>query len=297
MPVDCRHENQSETTMRLPDFLGIGAQRAATTWVHQCLREHPQIFVPPCKEVHFFNDNYDKGLSWYASHFCPKPGQRCVGEITPHYLDHELAAPRMARDVPNALLFAILRDPVERAFSAYRFYQHLYGNVSFAEVYRNSNLIEPGRYAKHLKHLFDYYAKDRVKIFFYEEVIQEPLRMLADLFGFLGVEPSFVPLSLHIIFNHGSGRRAQSTLGTLYRTASSFIKMRFVMRQLRRWCGPRSRTSQCEAIPERIREDLRELFHDEVLQLQQLTGRDCSAWLSPRKCSPTPVPQECELQR
>jgi hypothetical protein len=267
--------------MRLPDFLGIGAERAATTWLHQCLREHPQVFVAPCKEIHFFNDHYSRGLAWYASHFCPKPGQTTAGEITPQYLEHELAAARMARAVPDARLFVILRDPIERTFSAYRFYEHRYGNVSFAAAYRQPDLIHPGRYATHLKRVFDYYPKERVKIFFYEDVLQEPLQVLSGLFGFLGVEPSFVPPSLLLFYNCARGRTTKSAVSTLYRTASSFIKTRVPLRRLRRSFGPRSRTSQCQAIPEKIREDLRELFREEVLELQELIGRDCSAWLSP----------------
>ena len=67
----------------LPNFIGIGAQRAATTWLYQCLKEHPEVYVPDVKEIHFFDENYDKPLAWYLSFFENAGGYRAVGVITP----------------------------------------------------------------------------------------------------------------------------------------------------------------------------------------------------------------------
>ena len=98
----------------LPNFLGIGVQRAATTWLHNCLDEHPQVFVPKDKELHFFSSQFDRGLAWYESCFAAANGQMAVGEITPTYL-HEAPIERIAATLPAARLFLVLREPVARA--------------------------------------------------------------------------------------------------------------------------------------------------------------------------------------
>jgi hypothetical protein len=265
--------------MFLPDFLGIGAQRAATTWVHHCLREHPQIFVPTCKEIHYFDKYYHKGPTWYANHFRPGLEHRSIGEVTPNYLDHELAAPRMARMLPDARLFVILRDPAERALSAYRFFRHQFQGLSFAEASRKPFLIELGRYAKHLKRLFAYYPREQVKIMLYDDILRDPSLVLRDLFQFLRVDDSFVPPSLPILYNHASLRTKDGAPGRLGWLAHPFKHIR-VARWLRRWLGRQSRCSRCDKIPLTDLESLRKVFQEDVLELQELIGQDCSAWLA-----------------
>jgi hypothetical protein len=265
--------------MFLPDFLGIGAQRAATTWVHQCLREHPQIFVPACKEIHFFDQNYHKGSAWYASHFRPGIGHRSIGEVTPNYLDHELAAPRMARMLPGARLFVILRDPAERALSAYRFFRHQFQGLSFPEACRKPFLIELGRYAKHLKRIFGYYPREQVKIMLYDDILRDPGLVLRNLYHFLNVNDCFVPPSLPILYNHASLRTVDGTPDSLGWLAHPFKHLPLV-RWLRRRLGRQSRCSRCDRISLAVLENLRRVFHEDVLELQELIGRDCSAWLA-----------------
>jgi hypothetical protein len=101
-------------------FLGLGAQKAGTTTLHSWLERHPQLFLPECKEVHYFSLNYQFGWPWYEAHFHPglDAGLRC-GEITPYYLFHPAAPRRIAESLPDARLIVLLRDPVERAISHY----------------------------------------------------------------------------------------------------------------------------------------------------------------------------------
>ena len=88
-----------------PNFLLIGAQKAGTTWISAMLREHPQIFLPQRKELHFFNrrDNYERGLEWYRAQFGQHQGEPAIGECTPNYLwvsdaPEELLAERERED-------------------------------------------------------------------------------------------------------------------------------------------------------------------------------------------------------
>lgn len=101
-------------------FLGLGAQKAGTTTLHGWLEQHPQLFLPACKEVHFFSLYYFRGWSWYEQHFHPglDAGLKC-GEITPYYLFHPEASERIAAMLPEVRLIVLLRDPVDRAISQY----------------------------------------------------------------------------------------------------------------------------------------------------------------------------------
>lgn len=104
---------------RLPEFLGIGAQKAGTTTLHALLAEHPQVFLPPGKELQFFSLHAALGPSWYARQFEDAgPGQLC-GEITPYYLFHPEVPGRIQALLPAVRLIVLLRDPVERALSQY----------------------------------------------------------------------------------------------------------------------------------------------------------------------------------
>ncbi len=103
--------------LRLPDFLGLGVQKGGTTTLHQMLAEHPEVFLPEQKEVHYFSLHYAEGPAWYAAHYeALAPGQRC-GDITPYYLFHPEAPARIKVLLPTARLLVLLRDPVQRTLS------------------------------------------------------------------------------------------------------------------------------------------------------------------------------------
>lgn len=111
-----------------PDFLIIGAQKAGTTSLHSYLARHPQL--EPArgrKELQYFNFYYDRhSLGWYLSHF-PYRFRRTgslLFEATPDYLMHEAVPGRIRRDLGEIRLIAVLREPVERAYSAWRMWHH-----------------------------------------------------------------------------------------------------------------------------------------------------------------------------
>jgi len=78
---------------RKPDFIGLGAQKAATSWIHACLYEHPQIFMPASKEIHFFSRHYSKDIRWYEEHFRSCQTNQLAGEFSPTYL-YDPATPK-----------------------------------------------------------------------------------------------------------------------------------------------------------------------------------------------------------
>ena len=102
---------------RVPDFLGLGVQKGGTTTLHTLLAAHPQLMLPPNKELHFFTLHYVRGEDWYRQQFeAATSDQRC-GEITPYYIFHPLVPERIQLCCPKARMIVLLRDPVERALS------------------------------------------------------------------------------------------------------------------------------------------------------------------------------------
>ncbi len=164
----------------LPNFIGIGAQRAGTTWLHRCLSEHPQVFVPQPKEVHFFNRQFERGQAWYEERFAGAEGRIAVGEITPNYLNSPAAIPRMASVIPDARLLVVLREPVARAYSAYCLYHKQYNGLSFRQACESGrSLVELGLYAEQLQRVFNHYRREQVKVLLYEDIQVRPAQALA----------------------------------------------------------------------------------------------------------------------
>ena len=103
--------------LRLPHFLGLGTQKGGTTTLQKLLEQHPGVFLPPCKEVHYFSLNAEKPAHWYADHYRDaRRGQR-RGDITPFYLFPPEAPGRIHSLLPRVRMIVLLRDPVERALS------------------------------------------------------------------------------------------------------------------------------------------------------------------------------------
>ncbi|WP_420330100.1 sulfotransferase domain-containing protein [Ornithinimicrobium murale] len=113
-----------------PDFILIGGQRCGTTSLFRALMQHPQVVRPTFhKGINYFDVHYDRGEAWYTGHFplsavarrkVPQGSKPVAFEASGYYMFHPLALTRIARDLPKVRLVAMLRDPVERAFSAWK---------------------------------------------------------------------------------------------------------------------------------------------------------------------------------
>ena len=138
----------------LPGFLIVGAQRCGTTSMYRALAEHPSVRKAVLhKGVHYFDMNYDRGLSWYRAHFplarrsggsrpLRPPPTPLTFESSPYYLFHPLAAERIAADLPGVKLIVLVRDPVERAYSAHA---HEFARGFETEPFESAIGLEPGR--------------------------------------------------------------------------------------------------------------------------------------------------------
>lgn len=143
----------------VPDFLIIGGQRCGTTSLYRTLSQHPAIMKPVRhKGVHYFDVAYEHPMSWYRGHFPLSASARRIErdlglrpqsfESSPYYMFHPQAAQRIARDLPGVRLVALIRDPVERAYSAHA---HEYARGFETEPIRRALELEQERLSRELE--------------------------------------------------------------------------------------------------------------------------------------------------
>ena len=185
----------------LPDFLIIGTQKGGTNSLHNFLAQHPQIHMAKNELYYFSNEsNYRKGELWYRSHFplrfAVKPGE-LVGEKTPEYLCEPDAAERIQKDLPNAKLICLLRNPSKRAVSHY--FMRLRKGIEqlpimeamLAEQAGPRSYKKRGLYLEQLKRYEKYLKGNRLLVLSSEEFSADPQKTLKQVFKFLGVDETF----------------------------------------------------------------------------------------------------------
>ena len=207
----------------LPDFLIIGAQRSGTTSLYNYLCEHPAIAPALRKEIHFFDNNFKKGLPWYRSYFplnlekrraLQDRGQGLLsGESTPYYLFHPTVPARVFASLPKVKLIALLRNPIDRAYSHYQHEVNLgvekaafedairkekealaseeqrlgteKGYQSFA--YQNYSYLSRGIYVDQIKAWRKYFNQESLLILKSEDFYANPRQAMKQVFSFLAL--------------------------------------------------------------------------------------------------------------
>ena len=175
----------------LPNFLFIGPDKSGSTWLQARLSTHPQVYLPAAKDTYFFDAQFDRGLAWYEAHFAAAtPQQVVVGEICHDYLFSVAAAGRIAEIIPSAKLMVCLREPVERAFSAYlNMLRNGWQLGSFAEaIESHPGIVDNSRYAKHLQAYFDRFPAEQIVITWFDDLAEDPQRFLDQVTDALGVD-------------------------------------------------------------------------------------------------------------
>jgi hypothetical protein len=209
----------------LPDYIIIGAQKCGTSSLYRYLNEHPAVAASAGKEIHFFDWYYARGPRWYRAHFPTaayrelfraRTGQRLLtGEASPYYLFHPHAPRRVKALVPGAKLIALLRDPVERAVSAYhhqvragteplsledaldREPSRLAGEIERLQqdehyksaAHRRYSYAARGLYAEQIEHWLRYFPREQLLVIRSEDFFNDPASSVAETIGFLGLPP------------------------------------------------------------------------------------------------------------
>lgn len=213
------------------DFLVVGAQKSGTTTAYHLLRSHPDLFLPQAKEVAFFSsegkEKYHLGTDWYLQEYFDfaKPNQ-LIGEASPQYMSCLYAAQRIAKHNPKMRIVVLLRNPIDRAYSAYRMLIKMgLETHSFSEVVQSTTdcnkLLAPdeylqskggdnssyyyrmGMYANLLRPYLELFGKDQVHIEFMETLHREPAIVMSRIYKFIGADATFISPSIGQRFHEG----------------------------------------------------------------------------------------------
>ncbi len=249
-----------------PDFVGIGAQKSGTTWIGDILSQHPGVYIKK-KEISFFVRYFHRGYDWYHEFFREKNGRR-AGEISVNYIisprpdsTHKEFYPKWnprrrltfwrrqpsARDelkaqYPGLLVFAIFRNPVDRAWSHYWYWRSRKERLGKRIVPFEKMFADDGRWIRTYGFYADLVAHRReafpdMAVYFYDDIKREPLALAKKVYRFVGVTDSFEPV---------------------------------VERQVNK--------GRYEPMPRNIRAMLVDVYQDQIRRLADMTKRDLSHW-------------------
>ena len=276
-----------------PTFIGIGAQKCASTWLYRILAEHPEVGVGQEKEIDFFSYHYDHGYQWYESQFVECVGKRAIGEISPSYFCEPAVPARIKRYLPDAKILVSFRDPVQRALSNHRHevrVGHLTGeDLAFeAGLENNPMYTEQGRYATHLKRWLDHYPQEQILVVLQEDIAEDPVAVTKKVYEFVGVDAGFEPEQLNKKYNPSYANRSRiltNVKDQIY-ALTKFPAMRWLwkfgdMIGLKRLYRSINTVPSDEVIPapnETTIKKLRETFHPEVEELSKILERSLEAW-------------------
>lgn len=329
--------------MRLPNFLVVGAAKSGTTSLFRYLEQHPEVFVSPVKEPSFFafpdgrlnlkgpvdeasmyrniHRKTVKSFDAYRELFVAAERETAVGEASPRYLYFPAAVDQIERYLEAPKIIAILRDPVARAYSHFlmnwrRGLEPLadFGDALDAEPERIAagwdwdwHYAGLGRYGTQLKRFLDRFGEGRVQVLLYDDLKQDPVGLMRQVFVFLGIDPEFVPdtgtrhMAGHTATNNALTRLAFGPERTLigriaYRIVPPKLGLKaqtFLQAAVGRLPG-----SKMPPVAADVRERLQVVLRPEIDQLAVLIGRDLSAWLAPEAAGPRPAaPASAEDRR
>lgn len=293
----------------IPNFLIIGAQKAGTTSLLNYLSGHPDIFVPDDKEVSRFYD--DEGYNSrfnsfpYEKYFSAWKGQKYAGNApvnTMYFSD--VTSRNIYSFNPEMKLIAILRNPIDRAYSAYWYFVHdgvetenfesalerekeIIKRGTFEEQ-ANFTYVSHGYYLQQLVPFFEIFEKKQVLILLYDDFEQNPALSLKEIYSFLGLEEHYPQEVFHKKYNVASSPRFTFLHELVYRdnlikSAYKYLlpedfryKIRFSM--VHRILDKFSRPTNYPAMRADTRMYLKEKFYRHNIELGKFLEKDLSRW-------------------
>jgi len=302
----------TDTTARWPNFLIVGTARAGTTSLHEYLGNHPDIFMPLQKEPCFFTfydkepyfkDSRHRYTTTSASYLELFEGhqEKIMGESsTPYMYFHRQTIENIQRLVPayrSMKILIVLRDPAERAYSQYMHNRRdLREQLSFADAIRDEEFrmkekwhfdffyVDKGFYYEQVKDFMDNF--DHVKICFYDDLENDPEKLLKEIYDFLGVDPQLNKMELKQRNQSGEMKikwfkriittRKNPVLNLFRKLMGRNAKKR--LRNRVKSLLLKYNLKKTEMDP-RIRKKLTGIYQEDIKKLAQLIDQDLNHWL------------------
>lgn len=291
----------------LPNFFVVGAQKAATTSLHNYLAGHPDVYLPAQKETKFFVEDrfYKKGIHFYQEeYFSECTGETAVGEVDPDYMFFENALDYMGEhlDLANTKFIFLLRDPVDRAFSHYLMtFRRGLELLSFEDAIEQESAriasggfdekehfsyVSRGFYLRQIEHFLSKVSRSQMLFLFTEDLKRDPDACLEEVFRFLGVTTEYMPDNLGDSYH---GAKVPLNAALQQRIAGGMTFEKRLLRILVPWKPWREklrngllmlnqRSGKGHVMSDKARCALISLYRTENQRLEQFLGRDLKSW-------------------
>lgn len=292
----------------LPNFLIIGAPRSATTLLSKCFSEHPEIYMAALGQhspgdIHFFNvsteisyqENFQKGIAWYQQLFTGVTSEKAIGEKTAHYLSDPQAPAVIQQYLPDVRMIAILRNPIERAYSDYWYhlgeisYKMSFLEACFSEKTKRLLLIEAGLYYEQIMRYLEYFDRSRFLFLLYDDLQADSLGTIQNAYNFIGVNPDFVPVQYNqrinaaLAFRGGSfylrlfGGLVKQNLPRLFKLAGRLPITSLIQEKISRDNNTDSKESLYQTMSTKERTTLANFYYEQNYKLSELLEQDLIA--------------------
>jgi len=276
------------------DFIGIGAQKSATSWLFKCMVEHPDVCGPKSKEVHFFSkdEKFSKGIEFYKTYFEHCNRNNVIGEFSTSYLTSNKAPKRIKQLFPEIKIIVCLRNPVDRAFSHFLHLQsknRLPKNASLKmAIKKYPQIIENGMYGKYLQKYFSVFSKNQILVLFYKDIKNNPEKVIKSIYKFLGVDDKFLPKGIDKKYNTSAARLSpwHNRINKIYFKLKKSKTGRRTMNIIK-FFGINSYTfydfliklsRQKKVISNKDKKYLQNIYKQDIKKLEKIVNKDLSFW-------------------
>lgn len=274
----------------LPTFLGIGVPRGGTTWLHELLDSHPDVYVPARrKEVRYFNVHYERGIDWYQRFFPSHEKAvryKAIGEISPGYLYGNQVPERIADIATVRRLILMLRNPIDRAYSHFCWRIRLVNyRGSFSQFLTDySDVVQWGMYSQYLQNYLRVFSRAKLLILIHEQAFRDIPKTRQQIAQFLDIDARRFPehagehrVNATAVPRFQGAYKMASTLGNMIRRFDlDWIPNTGRRLGLQRLFGQRK--TPLPKMTDEDRQYLAKQFAPDVAALEQMLQVDLSCW-------------------
>lgn len=176
--------------MKQPTFLFVGPDKAGSSWLYHILSKHPDCFVPPAKDIYYFDRYYYKGLDWYWSHFRDAPQSAvALGELSHDYLFSRNTAERIRKVLPEAAILICLRNPIDRSVSQFQYMRRggEVGNDFWKAVEAHPKIVDNSRYLANVRNYVELFGRAQVHLLVFDDLVADARAFGQDVLVRLGL--------------------------------------------------------------------------------------------------------------